>query len=616
MITNPIESASNFSLESIINRLREKGFITDEHANAIIENNDVNTVDDIECSALIWAISKANPEDIEDIQALLTLGAKPELSEYQGMNAFITAVNANNTELVEQLLATMPDESLVTPDVYGRNALHYAAAVGHSEMLNRLLKDSRFKAIQNQPNIDGITPLNFAIYSGMDDCIKQLTDESLERVKASSDYNAGLPENITQGKLDDNLIKFLTLMGRKAADMIHEEGFCNAWAFLYHFYRNAGMLKEYKIMQQVIANWDGEQASLSEKIPDSLAGTPILRKHATVENVFERIANDVITAFGYSNAIDALEMKIEQSSRKKQFDLLNLSDNNELNDIAHYSFNLDKTQLTEILNLIAHSPGTYVDLGSFKHQTSIYITPEGSFEYYESNLKADGTYLFSSAETLADFIINTKYKLQRTPYAKVFCDFHLYQFVKKSDLHLTASDISIQEPPHSPNQFNAFHYAVMRNDENQLMSLLKTSTNLHELLTARDAHGVTPIIRALEMGYSQLAIKMIAALDPTKPNNNFTSLAFDAAFKYNDVAILKLILNIHTVSNLHVFMNRALRGKRYDVVLCCLEHIANPSSTLKIIAKKIIQTFGINYFQFCRISIRSIIWVTISCIMP
>jgi ankyrin repeat protein len=187
-----------------------------------------------------------------------------------------------------------------------------------------------------------------------------------------------------------------------------------------------------------------------------------------------------------------------------------------------------------------------LDVTGGNHATSLYITTEGIFKYFDSNneLKAPD---FSSPEELADYIIETKYKNLNKLHADGTFEINLnaYKFY-----NLKPENVPSIEPPlmalsytyddDSPNGFTELHYAVMENNAEKVSRIIKRNP---ESLLEVNAHGNNALHLAVYNNNKKIINILLAAqLDVNQVNNNQDTalhIAIDWGYDNSLAALLK-----------------------------------------------------------------------------
>lgn len=119
---------------------------------------------------------------------LLKRGAKVDLKDKNGLNAFSLACKLGQEQLVSIILEETNDFDLNAQDKQGNTALHYAAMSGNFVVLNLLLnKLKKFRLSVDKLNNKGETPLIVASKSGNFFCARILESEG-KASKGARDY--------------------------------------------------------------------------------------------------------------------------------------------------------------------------------------------------------------------------------------------------------------------------------------------------------------------------------------------------------------------------------------------------------------------------------------------
>lgn len=248
-------------------------------------------------------------------------------------------------------------------------------------------------------------------------------------------------------------------------------------------------------MLKLIESWDGTQEGLkSTKFPDSLKD-----KYKNLDDFFSQITNDLAIFQFDTDITKEMKLRWKQSSRIQQYELVrDPALNNQIKGLFHHSFPaMNQKQLAEILSFYAQWPGIHIDIGGGQHATSLHITPEGKFKYYDPNHKHK-VRTFDSAQALANHIVKFKYKHLGKAKDDVFdIKFDAYKFYRKLEKTPDYEKPSIATLDFlTENALTELHLAVMENNYEKILDVLKTNPSL---INQEDAHGYSPIYYAVGM---------------------------------------------------------------------------------------------------------------------
>ncbi len=171
---------------------------------------DVDTVDSIGLTALIWAIEfSLEAGDTEGglaaIRLLLEYGADANHATDLGEMPLFLAAEAGSAEAVRMLLEHGADVNAAMPD--GSTALLTAAAGGHCQVAEALLK----AGADVNGSAQGWTPLHFAVDNQDVDSVKLFLDAGAD-IDASNDAG-NIPLTLAQEQDNGVMIRLLSESG-------------------------------------------------------------------------------------------------------------------------------------------------------------------------------------------------------------------------------------------------------------------------------------------------------------------------------------------------------------------------------------------------------------------
>jgi ankyrin repeat protein len=394
-----------------------------------------------------------------------------------------------------------------------KNLLHMAVESGRLDLLEALLKDEDGIFFKNVNNVDtyGRTALDIAIHKNNQSAIaliQKVPGVDLEAAKEK----AKMWCDIGQSHNNEQLTNFLKLEGRDGGNVIDQMGVCNGWGFMNQVYLSSGREKEFYDILNAISQWDGKKESLQNKVPESLQN-----RYQNLGELFEQVSNDLVLFHYNDNVSNNLQLDgWGQNSRIAQYDLVkDPKEGRELRSLFNYSQkNASREQLIEILTHASRWRDVTFDVTGAQHATSLYITDDGKFKYFDSNRKVQ-TPEFTSAEALADFIIQTKYKDINLINSNGTLDINLNAYKFYSD---KASAIPEVQPPmvelpytlgdSSPNGFTELHYAIMENNVEKVQQMIEDDP---DILLEVNAHGDTVIHMATSNNNPQMLNILLAA---------------------------------------------------------------------------------------------------------
>ncbi|KAI9371404.1 ankyrin repeat-containing domain protein [Aspergillus egyptiacus] len=147
------------------------------------KNFDPDVEDGLGWTPLMIASSLKNAEGDPILELLLRKGADVNTKTYTGQNALHFATSKANLSTVRTLLANKC--SARVKDKRGQLALHRAAAIGSTPIINLLLKEGRSPV--NATDSDGLTALHHAISEGHGDAAITLLKAGAEVDKKDSE---------------------------------------------------------------------------------------------------------------------------------------------------------------------------------------------------------------------------------------------------------------------------------------------------------------------------------------------------------------------------------------------------------------------------------------------
>lgn len=380
-----------------------------------------------------------------------------------------------------KILATpmLPLDIILGTNENGMNALHLAMENKNLETVTALINANEFKRSLDAKDAMGRTAADIATEAGFKEGLALLGQD--------------LGNDLSQGAIDPKLLSYLESTGTDPSRVLNNSGNCNGWAFLYQIYVTDDREDEFYDILEAIHAWDGNKETLDDTpLPESLQS-----KYINMRDLLEQVSNDLALFFYATNATEQLNLGWGQGSRLDQYELAkDPKVGRELANIFNYQdHNMSRDQLVEMLEFCARWPGSTVDIGGGEHATSLYITQDGEFKYYDPNMKQRRE-PFDSAEELADFIIASKYeklnKINSDNTIDISLD--LYQFLPANSLVPQAIEPTNPLNSLSANGFTPLHVAVLENDTNKVKALLTADPSL---AMVKDANGTTPLHLAI-----------------------------------------------------------------------------------------------------------------------
>lgn len=498
-----------------IHQLNVQKIIPQGLATHILKTNDLNALWTYQSSALHYAVKAGK---LWAVQALKRQGADLGITDSFCETPFLIAVAQGEVEIVRYFLQVMKNEDLFKRNFDGMTALHVAAAHNQRAVMEVLLQDPRFPPQLNQNDLYSRTPFHVAL-GNKADAILSFMDPS-NQFKAQVDYGRALI-NVEQEVVNQKFIEYLKLKNKE--QIINPEGMCRGWTFVYKMYLPDEQAF-YDALTSIVA-WDGTRDSLhNTDIPHAC------KKECTnLEEIFELMIKRVVLCQGKDKS--KFEEKDASSfecanKRLAQYAYLTNNADKKIKQIAVYKrMILNQAQLLEWIEFFSRWPGASIDITiifeSTGHALSLNITQDRLFKYYDPNYKNKISPL-SSAEIIVNYIQKTIEMFTRE---KTHIKFEVYKFYTGENVEEKAVEGS--HFSYSPNDFTKLHYAIMEFNDSKLEKLLTESiqTNDFTALHYADAHGFTPLKRALTLKNTKAIIALLhaeAAVHGKPHTNEFT----------------------------------------------------------------------------------------------
>ncbi|MFI5344449.1 MAG: ankyrin repeat domain-containing protein, partial [Chlamydiales bacterium] len=240
---------------------------------------------------------------VEIAKRLMERGANIYHFDKMGCSALHLAIQSGNPEAVNFVLQNATNLRMY--DNYGQNPVHYLAECKNEDIIRMVLNHPSTQPMVNQKDYFGKTPLDLAKMRHNETLIKQLGDTSTTQLFSSV--------NISQGNVLDKLTYFLKATNAGDPASMPPGGHCNAFGFLFLYYCDRGLRKEFFDMLKLIASWDGNLEFLNE--PVSFSGS-----YRNVTEVFQQWVSDLIW---FMQAYLPKELKTinpTQQSRMEQYE--------------------------------------------------------------------------------------------------------------------------------------------------------------------------------------------------------------------------------------------------------------------------------------------------------
>ncbi len=339
--------------------------------------------------------------------------------------------------------------------------------------------------------------------------------------------------DIDQHHLNARLMRYLQLKKQNTARIIDKKGQCNGWVFLYQIFRSLESHPEFFELLNEISKWDGKSNSLSVKPGGNLG-----EKYRDVNDVLANVIHHLIIFQANSEAFQGLSLYWLQEDRKMQYDLVkDRKLGREVQSLYKSRGAYDPQKLIQMLELMSSISGVSIDLSIGKslttgHIAGIYITPEGNFDYYDSNI---GRRLktFSSAQELVEHIENNfvlqlkcMFLLQNQNMAvkdvKLYYTFSSYKFYKKEEKipQVTQASLLPLKCQPLPNGFTPLHLAIFENNPDKIQEAI---ANNPELLARKNDFEESPLLFACKLNNEVAANILLEAAKQHKCNIDIES---------------------------------------------------------------------------------------------
>uniref|UniRef100_A0A0Q9YJD7 Ankyrin repeats (3 copies) n=1 Tax=Candidatus Berkiella aquae TaxID=295108 RepID=A0A0Q9YJD7_9GAMM len=494
--------ALNRRLKSYLVTLVNKAIIPQDLLDEIVSTGDINVLNEEGIGLVQYVCFNGN---VQSLKTLINHGLDINHIDSDSNSALHVAILNKNKSIIDFLLQSNILKNPLQTNFEEMNALQLAAQRKDASALITLLKDSRFKGSLAHKDIFGRTALDIAANAKWDEGIKLLLNNKHIQPNTIAGYGKTFYD-IGQLNLEQKLRRFLDKKGQKA---LNDVGNCNGWSFLYMVYLTQGREQEYFDILELLIKWNGKKQFLinANNLPGSLR-----KLYKNPEEVFNQLLNDLAVFHSDSAAIDELQLNIQQRERIKQYDLIkSAASNRSLRHLFGYNrLSLSKAQLIEMLAFMQRWPETVVDIHLPEHAVSLYVTKDRQFKYYNSNAK-NKTQPFTCAQSLAEHIIKSFYIKENNlaPGESIDIGFDAYKFYNNPKM-TTKNERALKarsQAKASANGFTPLHYAVMENDEQKVINILKSAPQ--SALTLKDQHGFSPVTRAIMLKSEKIFLALL-----------------------------------------------------------------------------------------------------------
>lgn len=215
--------------------------------------------------------------------------------------------------IIKSINDNSPDLSKRTPD--GKNILHLAVNED-LKLLTTILNHPNFNPeLVHQKDHLGRTPLDLIDKLQVSEDIKFQKKYML----ILSGFGAKLPEKLDLGQffLNKKILNRLRLKDR-TIEFFDHSGLCNAYSFLYNFYKETKGEEYFYTSLLLMGLWDGTKEMLEKPIPSVF---PQSAYYHNLDELFEQWTNDLFFSFA-STQVENVIPTMEQHLRSFQYDFL------------------------------------------------------------------------------------------------------------------------------------------------------------------------------------------------------------------------------------------------------------------------------------------------------
>lgn len=468
----------------------------------INSNNNVHVRDSRDDSLLHYA-SLYNQLDV--VINLRNAGASFNCNSFAHSPLHVSAENGS-LDTLSYWLETCFEHELLATNSEGMNVFHLAATYSHTTAIKLLLSDGRLIPLLNNRNIYGKTPIDIIAANSLNEIREDILKLMGKDIFLSRYYGYPL-ENIDQTNIEEILADYLEQNSSDPSKIL-DFGNCCGWGFINQIYVSQGEEKanEYFEMLRETIRWSqNAQTSLS---------TSLKNKFQSREELMDTLINALVITHSNTIASNKTQLGITQFSRVEQYELI--KDPNMARTLKR-QFNFSTrfytvTQLAEMFDIFRMFPETSIDVWTFEHAMSLYITPDRKLKFYDSVL-FDQIPDFDDALSLSQFIFNFGYHNS----SKIDLDFNAYIFKPNQSKLINSSAFDFTIPINSPNSFNSLHYAVFQRNIDKIKNIMLASPNF---ILQSDFHNRTP----LDIALSLYDVDVIEALMKNITNDQYENL--------------------------------------------------------------------------------------------
>lgn len=531
-----------------------------------------------------FLIAYAADESI--ITKLVQLGFLKIATPQQQNKLLFFAIEYGNAKVVEVLFAN--NLSYYSKDYFYNNILHQAVISFEKGplLLKNILSDPRGKELVTEKNIFGKTPSDHVRLSNNENLIKIFEEYLITIPKL--EINDPQLTNLSQAKVNESIKYFMKLDYADIKNYYSSGGYCNAYDFLFLYYANQRRFQYFYHSLSLLSHWDRNPSTLYEEQQWQQLEQATYYKN--LYSFFRQWLNNLNIFFGVATMRAGITQG--QAEREKQLQLVTDS-NAELRQIYRVSMHLGasgirgaiqteilltKEQLEETLKYICRMPpGVCVSLGGASHASSLFISDNNAYYYYDSNFDEQCA-VNDNYQKLTSIIFNTKYlwlkkaKDQNDTIEITWNIFYLSNALMnkhQNEFHCFKSDelpSSIEQAKlfqkSSPNNFTPLHITVLTGS---LLDFNRLINDGYCDINAKDACSRT----ALEMAISSANREMINVLISQKEIIIDDSIETSLIYLYdtlNEKDLFYEILQHANAKDLTFLVKYALR-KRDDFLI-------------------------------------------------
>jgi len=433
----------------------------------------------------------------------------------QEQTPLMNLAQTGDEEGVKALLDEGAD--ILALDCNGRNVLHHAVASNTEEIVDLILKsDSRAVELLSQRSVFGDTPAIYAAEFGFVEMAKKLDSQfSLEEAEPNRIIN--------QGMVIQKMRYYLRSQYRDES-LFSDDGNCNGFAFLYEYYCELGLEKQYFSTMAALASWNGEDGVITPAIREGIVGLSSQKENLTWHELFEQWINDTVW-FQHSN-LDSLYSDRVSRQNDRRWQMSVAGDKLKPISISHAErVSVSLEELIEDLSWIKKncSPGTRFIMGGGRHAVAFHVNDDDSISYYDSNNKKPMANSFFDIKKLAFNIYQNKYQ----------------------KLGMCESDGKISYNIHGFYFFNSeLKSSIIQKNIFEIDSLL-TDKAIKEFIDGNLSQS-TPLHLAVRFGARENVKKLLECCPidiASEDKYGFTAL--DYALSGDDIELTKILLNAH-----------------------------------------------------------------------